>query len=122
MYPAAASVDHNPCVERIMDYVAHNYHTRLSTTGLAQMVGYNPNYLSTLFKRSTGVSMTHFINQTRIDAAKELLLSSSYTVHSIASQVGFCDEKHFMKLFRQHEGMTASAYRNVYGKIHINSR
>ena len=86
------------------------------------MVGYNPNYLSTLFKRSTGVSLSHFIAQTRIDAAKELLLSSAYTVKSIAAQVGFCDEKHFMKMFRLYEQMTPTAYRSVYGKIHINTR
>lgn len=115
-------VNQNPSIERIMDYINSNYALPLTVANLAELIGYNANYLSLLFRRTTGQTLSHYINQTRINAAKGLLLNSSALVKSIAYQVGFNDEKHFMKVFHTYEKMTPSEFRNTFMKNHINER
>ncbi len=104
----------------IQEYVRSNYLTTLSVPKLAEIFGYNPNYLSTVYKKETGASLVHFINQTRIAAAKTLLLDTHDSITSIASQVGYSDSKYFIRIFRQFEGTTPVMFRNVYFRKHIN--
>ena len=121
MNAAQSNIHRNPNIERLVEYINRNYSQPLSIGFLANMTGYNPNYLSTLFKQLMGLPLIKYINRTRLDAAKELLLNSSNSVKSIAAQVGFRDEKHFMKCFRANEKMTPSVFRNAYSKNHINN-
>lgn len=112
----------NPSINRITDYIMQNYNQPISIGMLAEKYGYNPNYLSTLFKKCTGMSPVTYINHVRIDVAKSLLLNSSNSIHSIANQVGFSDDKYFMKAFKTFENTTPTKYRNTYSDTHINSK
>lgn len=103
----------------IMEWIRVNYYRRFTVRELADVFGYNPNYLSTIFKQHTGLPLLKYINKTRISNAKAKLLDTSETVKSIANQVGFEDDKHFMKLFQQLEGMTPTQYRNIYYRKHL---
>ncbi|MCE5344393.1 MAG: AraC family transcriptional regulator [Eubacteriales bacterium] len=104
----------------IQEYVRNNYLSTLSVPRLAEIFGYNANYLSTVYKKATGVSLVHFINQTRIAAAKTLLLDTHDSITSIAPQVGYSDSKYFIRIFRQFEGTTPVMFRNIYFRKHIN--
>lgn len=104
----------------LQDYIRHNFQNDISVSTLADIFGYNANYLSSVYKKLTGVSLVHFINQTRIAAAKTLLLDTADTIASIASRVGYSDSKYFIRVFRQVEGTTPLTYRNIYFRKHIN--
>ncbi len=58
-----------------------------------------------------GQSPLQYLNGKRVDAAKELLLSSDYRVHEIGSQVGVENTNHFIYLFKKYTGMTPLAFR-----------
>lgn len=111
-----------PGMTRIVEYITDHYAEDISVAKLAERFGYNPNYLSTTFKKAIGQSLTQFIHRTRLDAAKILLLNSSNSIKFISAQVGIDDEKHFMKLFRSYENTTPTRYRNMYFRNHINNR
>lgn len=111
-----------PIMTKVVEYVMDHYAADISVSRLAGLFGYNPNYLSSAFKRTTGQSLVQFIHRTRLDAAKILLLNSSNSIKFIAAQVGIDDEKHFMKLFRTYENTTPTRYRNMYLRNHINNR
>ena len=104
----------------LQEYIRTNYHTALSVTKLASMFGYNPNYLSTVFKKVTGMPLTRHINQLRINNAKTLLLNTSTPVCDIALEVGYNDSKYFVRLFKRFEGISPTQFRNIYFRKHIN--
>lgn len=104
----------------IQEYVRGSYAETLSVPRLAEIFGYNPNYLSSVYKKATGQSLVHYINQTRIAAAKTLLLDTNQSILSIAAQVGYNDSKYFIRMFRQFEGTTPVLFRNTYFRKHIN--
>lgn len=110
-----------PNIIRIVDYIEHNYTQNISTKTLSAKFGYNPNYLSMLFRKCIGLPLTHYINQVRINAAKSLLLNSSNTIKAIAMQVGYVDEKYFMKVFKTFEQTTPTRFRNLYAHTHTNT-
>ena len=106
----------------LQEYIRTSYYTTLSVTKLASMFGYNPNYLSTVFKKVTGVPLTRYINQLRINNAKTLLLNTSTPVCDIALKVGYNDSKYFVRLFKRFEGISPTQFRNIYFRKHINIR
>lgn len=98
-------------MERILAYIDSNYQKEVTRTELANVVYISPDYLSRLFKKETGKSLTQYITHKRIDAASELLLSTHLPVNSIAMQVGFSSFAYFSKVFRDMQGMTPMEYR-----------
>lgn len=121
MHGFQGSESTNRIVE-IMEWIRIHCGDALSVGGVAEEFGYNPNYLSNMFKRQTGPSLLRYINRTRISIAKQQLLNSNDSIRVIAARVGFSDEKHFMKLFKQMEQITPGKYRSAFYKRHMNRK
>ena len=79
------------------------------------MSGYNAAYFSTMFKKETGITISEYIVQTRMEKAKELLRFTNMSVASICEQVGYADVKSFTRNFKKSTGMKPSEYRKIYG-------
>ncbi|GHV70314.1 hypothetical protein AGMMS49928_17630 [Spirochaetia bacterium] len=71
------------------------------------------------FRRYTGIPLMRYISIVRISNAKKLLLGTTAGIKEIAWQVGFEDEKTFMKRFKQLEDITPSTYRNAFNRAKI---
>ena len=98
-----------------MEWLQLNFDTTLSVADIAEKFGYHPSYLTSVFKRCSGCTITEYINRQRIQVAKNLLTSTpKLTLAEIAGQVGIGDEKYFMRLFKRYEGITATAYREAF--------
>ena len=81
-------------------------------TGSIRARGYHPDYFRRYFKRHTGVSPLVYLNQLRIERAKELLrLESSLSVGEIALRCGFRDPLYFSTAFKRSVGKAPLAYR-----------
>nr|WP_027094712.1 helix-turn-helix domain-containing protein [Cohnella thermotolerans] len=100
-------------VERIKRYVRDHCGDDLTRTGLAEVVYLNPDYLARLFKKETGVSLGTYIIQTRIKTAKHLLESTNLAVTTIARKVGYSNDSHFSKFFKQNVGATPHEFRKA---------
>lgn len=109
-----------PNVVNIMEWIRSNYYKPLTVSSIAKEFGYNSDYLSTLFKKSTNCSLIHFINKMRIDVAKSLFVTYDLSIKEATYSCGFTDEKYFMKTFKKLENMTPSQYKKAFTKKRVN--
>lgn len=87
----------------------------LTLIELGEILQLSPPYLSSLFKSETGVTISQYLTTVRMEEAKRLLMVSGKATAEIAEQVGYVDEKYFMRVFKKEVGLTISAYRQLYG-------
>ena len=83
----------------------------LSLKTHAQYFNVNASYLSALFKKETGSTLTDYVNRLRIDHAIFLLNASDMQVQTIAQYCGIPDVNYFTKLFKRTVGKTPKEYR-----------
>ncbi|WP_219836190.1 response regulator [Paenibacillus sp. R14(2021)] len=98
-------------IERITSYIRKNYVHELKASEIADMVRITPNYFSSIFKQETGKSFNAYVNEVRIEKAKELLLATPEQVGAIALAVGYKEYKYFANLFKKQCGIIPSEYR-----------
>jgi AraC-like DNA-binding protein len=104
-----------PCrsvdVAMLHDLLSHT--ERLPTTAaLAEKFNVDRRDLLRLFKATTGMPPSRYIEETRLDRAKTLLATSKLTMKQIAYEVGYSTASHFSTKFRQFTGLTPSAFRS----------
>lgn len=109
-----------PHIARVMEWIKANYYSNITINEIAKEFGYNQDYLSALFKKTTGVTFIQYINQTRISIAKSLITNYDVSIKEAAYTCGFMDEKYFMKVFKTIEGITPSEYKKAFTKKSIN--
>ncbi len=84
----------------------------LSLKRFANDLFLNTSYLSALFKKEVGSTLTDYVNQSRIHYACKLLRSTTLSVQDIAAKSGIPDIHYFTRLFRREMGMSPREYRN----------
>jgi YesN/AraC family two-component response regulator len=109
----------NHVMEKLLEWIRINSNKPLDLFRIAKQFNYNPDYLSTAFRKYTGTSLMKYITMFRIETAKKELLNTQFSIKEIAFRNGFNDEKNFIKRFKQLEGITATAYRNAFSKIKL---
>jgi len=92
-------------------FIKTNFARPLTNAQLSQRTGYHEYHLNRLFLRHTGVSIHKYILNTRIDAAKGLLLNTGDSLARIAEAVGFNSNTHFSTYFRKCVGITPLEFR-----------
>ncbi len=78
---------------------------------MSEVVYVTPNYLSKVFKEETGQNFIEWLNNFRIEKAKELLKDVRYKTYEIAEKVGYSDYKHFSYNFKKYTGKSPRSYR-----------
>lgn len=101
-------------LRRSLDYIARNYHNRISLDDVSAYVGYPPKYFSRYFKDQTGITFVNYLNRLRIQAAKELLADPNIVIKDVAARVGFENINTFFRVFKQFEGVTPGQYRAAH--------
>lgn len=97
----------NATIKKVIEYVNENYAEELlSVAYIADKFGLTPNYLSHIFKESTGEKFLDYIHKVRIENAKEILRTNTKdTVETIARQVGYNNISTFNRAFLKQEGL-----------------
>lgn len=98
-------------IAKTLDYIYDHLHTKITTITLADYVGLHPSYLSRLFKEETGVSITEYILDKKIETAKNMLIYSDYSIAQISNVLAFPNQSYFTKLFHQKTGITPGKFR-----------
>lgn len=101
-----------------LDYIYEHLHEPLTIDLLADVVHLNKTYLSKRFKKELGISIAAYIQNQRIEAAKNMLLYSDYTSSDIAHFLAFNSHSHFISVFKKHTNMTPKTYRDKYFRGH----
>ena len=102
----------NPHIRRALQYMATNYAQALTLASVADVLGLSPNYFSSLFRETTGVSFREQLTRIRVEESKTLLLSTDIPLTDIALAVGFPDQSYFCKVFKRITGITPGKFRN----------
>lgn len=98
-------------VEKCVQQIHFHYAEPLSLEILAEANAVSNSYLSNLFHKETGKTITAYINETRIDHSILLLNTTSLSISEIASQCGFSDSNYFTRTFKKIKGISPAAYR-----------
>ena len=98
-------------VVRAMDYMDAHLHDKLSLKEIAEYVDLAPAYLSDLFHKETGLTVTGYILRRRIQAAKNMLIDTDQKIAEIAEVLAFSNASHFQRLFKKETGYTPHQYR-----------
>lgn len=107
--------DTHSVVKQVCLYIDAKLEYDLGREEIADFVGFHPAYLSRLFKKEKGMSLSDYIFQARIKKAQELLLNTNSTVTEIASKAGYVSYTHFTKMFKKYTGLTPQQYRRQIG-------
>lgn len=98
--------------ERTKSYILSNLGNDLSLTAIGKEIGFNPIYLSRVFKQIEGISIREYIESCRMDMAKRLIINSRMKIYEIAEKCGYQNTAYFIKIFRNHFGMTPQECRD----------
>lgn len=101
----------SPLVKRAKKMIEESYSQGITLEELAQRLCVSDEYLSTQFKKETGMSFTETVRKYRIDRIKELLLQSGLKLNQIADMVGYSDPKYMSKVFKEEVGMLPAEFR-----------
>lgn len=103
-----------PKLKEVFDFIEANYHQPITLSEVANLVGYSPNYLTSLVRCQTGKTLYRWIMERRMAQACSLLLNTEQPVHLIAQAVGYSDAGHFTRQFRQLYNTTPKMWRTKY--------
>lgn len=98
-----------PYLDRARDYIEAHYRENITLAQIADAVNISRYHLLRMFARHYGVSPHIYITNRRIQEAKKLLLSGMSIV-DVAQKVGFVDQSHLTKRFKQITGITPARY------------
>jgi two-component system, response regulator YesN len=104
-------------IAKVMKYVEEHPERELGREELAAQVYLNPAYLSRLFRKETGSSLTDFILKVKMERAKRLLSHSGEKVSSVAESVGYTHFSYFAKIFKRYTGMSPQEYRKQFREL-----
>lgn len=114
-------ISNNHHINRCKDYIFAHLHEKIQVTDIATHLFLNPNYLTNLFKKEEGITLTEYIMKEKMKLAKNMLTYSQYSFNSIAAYLGFCSQSHLGKHFKSYTGMTLQEYRTTYGIVEFHS-
>ncbi len=100
----------HPLIQNIWSYTIHNIETPCTLQTVAELFYVNRNYLSTLFKKETGIYYKNFVIDLKIDRAKMLLSYTDLKISDIAEKLHFSDAEYFSKLFKKQTGFIPSDF------------
>ena len=101
-------------IVRCIDYISQHLHEKITMEALAEYVQLNETYLSKLFKKETGQSVSEYIRDRKVEEAAALLRYSEKTSVEIATDLGFSSHSYFISIFKKVMGMTPKEYRDQY--------
>ena len=102
----------NLFVQKAADYIKLNYSEKISIKEIADQLYLSPNYLSELFKKHTGKTISEYLTDYRLEKACQLLDHAEYRVGDVSGMVGIHDGRYFSNMFKKKYGMTPTEYRN----------
>ncbi|SDB20074.1 AraC-type DNA-binding protein [Pseudobutyrivibrio sp. YE44] len=101
-----------------MNYIYSHLKERITVKDLAEYTSNSASYISRLFKDELGVSTSDYIRTAKLEASKNLLRYSDYSLVDIANYFSFTSQSHFCQLFQKETGLTPKKYREKFYGTH----
>ncbi|MBO4337402.1 MAG: helix-turn-helix transcriptional regulator [Lachnospiraceae bacterium] len=101
-------------ISHCKDYIFSHLHGRITVYEIANAIGLEENYLSSLFRHHEHKTLTTYIMEEKIALARNMLVYSDYTFAQVSAYLGFSSQSHFGQTFKKITGMTPRSFRNTY--------
>lgn len=109
---ATDNIEHES-ITAILRYIQGNY-KNLTLSEAARFFHYSEAHLSRMVKRFTGQNFSGIIKTIKLQKATTLLIETHKTISDIVEEIGYTDNSHFYKIFKQHYGMTPIRYKELH--------
>lgn len=100
-------------LRKAVEYLQDHYNEQVTLNEVADHTFVSTYYISRLFKRELGKNFVDYLNELRIEKAKELLMDVRYKTYEVAEKVGIPDAHYFSRLFKKHAGVTPTEFRGA---------
>lgn len=104
---------YSPLVRKVLVHIDSDLSADLSLKVHAKLLHVNPSYLSTIFKKEIGCTLTEYVTRKRMEHAIHLLSSSDLQIQTIAQHCGIHDICYFTRTFKKFTGQTPTEYRKT---------
>lgn len=96
----------NEHVEKIIRYIDENITEKMSLTSISKKINLSREYTSSVFKKETGKTLTDYINERKMNFAKELISGGEMSLSQVCAYVGYSDYTYFSRLFKKYFDIT----------------
>lgn len=103
----------NLIINKVIGYLHVHTENQVKLKEVADRFNISVGYLSTIFKKVTGMSVMQYLKRIKIDRAKTLLITTDMSLIEISTLLCFCNQGNFTKTFKRITGMTPTEYRNT---------
>ncbi|WP_168122925.1 response regulator [Paenibacillus sp. HB172176] len=103
-------------MEEIQAYIDSHYNAELSLQHISDKFFLSREYISRRFKQKTGVNLSEYVEQLRINYAKSYVLNPQLKISQVAQIVGYQDDKYFSRVFKKLTGCSPNDYRQAHRK------
>ena len=103
--------NYSPPVQKALLHIDGNLAENLTLSSLADTLNVSSSYLSALFRKETGFTLTDYICRRRVRHAMHLLKTTRLQIQTVAQHCGMMDVQYFSKIFKKIAGMTPREYR-----------
>jgi AraC family transcriptional regulator len=97
-------------LQQVTEYINEHLAQDLKLNEIAAIAQLSPYHFSRLFKESMGITLHQYILQRRVEKAKYLLQYSQLSISEVATKVGFFDQSHLTRYFKQIVGVTPKQF------------
>lgn len=104
----------SPAIALCTDFIDLHLHKKIRMADLEALTNLTASYLSMLFKREIGITVTDYILNRRIETAKNMLLNSKFNVTEISEILAFGSQSYFIKVFRRATGLTPVKFKEKF--------
>lgn len=108
------SMNQDDLIHGIEAYVQLNIYRHLTVRELANHFNYHPDTLTRLYRAKRHQTLKAYINKTKIESSKSLLVDTQYAIETIAEIYGYTDRTYYSKAFKKIVGLSPSRYRQQY--------
>ncbi len=117
-FEGESNLHHDELMIDAQQWLYEHFADPLNFAEVARHLGMSQRTLNRRFKSATGMSPGRFVQQLRLEQARELLRDSNLPIAEVAVAVGYQDIGYFSTLFREHMAQSPTAYRQaVRGKL-----
>lgn len=97
----------------IQEYIKKHVEERISREEIAKAVNFSVDYISKIYKKETGESLSEYIMEQKIEQAKEWIQQENDTIGNIATKLGYSSFSYFSEVFRRFTGVLPSEYKRI---------
>jgi two-component system response regulator YesN len=105
-------IETNHTIEYVNQYIREHINEDISVNRISELVYLNPSYFSRLYKQSTGVTVTNYIAEVKLEYAKHMLTDSNMKINQIAERLGFDSVSYFIRFFKKYMKYSPQDYRS----------